>query len=59
MIGESGEEVQGTNIYLTIHANLQSQHGKVATAAMESTQAARLMLVAAYEKNGEILSYIS
>lgn len=59
MIGESGEEVQGKNIYLTIDANLQSQLEKVATEAMESTQAASLMLVAADAKNGEILSYIS
>ena len=59
MIGVSGEEVQGKNIYLTIDANLQSQLEKVAEDAMESTQAASLMLVAAEAKTGEILSYIS
>jgi cell division protein FtsI (penicillin-binding protein 3) len=59
MVGESGEEVQGKNVYLTIDANLQSQLEKVATEAMETTQAASMMLVAANAKNGEILSYIS
>lgn len=59
MVGESGEEVQGNNVYLTIDANLQSQLEKVANEAMESTQASGLMLVAADAKNGEILSYIS
>lgn len=49
----------GKNIYLTIDANLQSNLEKIAHDAMEQTQAANLMLVAAEAKTGEILSYIS
>lgn len=59
MIGVSGNEVQGKNVYLTIDANLQTQLEKVAKEAMEQTKAAALMLIAADSKNGEILSYIS
>ncbi len=52
-------ETQGKNVYLTIDANLQFKLEKIAQAAMESTQAENLMLIAAEAKSGEILSYIS
>ena len=57
--GESGEVVQGKNIYLTIDANLQSNLEKIAHEAMDTTQAESLMLIATEAKTGEILSYIS
>lgn len=46
-------------IYLTIDANLQYELEKVASEAMEKTQAANIMLIAAEAKTGEILSYVS
>lgn len=49
----------GNNIYLTIDANLQYKLEKIASDAMEETQAESIMLIAANAKNGEILSYIS
>lgn len=52
-------EVQGKNVYLTLDANLQFRLEKIANEALQSTQAASLMLVAAEAKTGEILSYIS
>lgn len=52
-------DVQGKNIYLTLDANLQFKLEKIANDAIERTQAASLMLVAAEAKTGEILSYIS
>lgn len=52
-------EIHGENVYLTIDANLQYKLEKTARAAMERTQAASLMLIAAEAKTGEILSYIS
>ncbi len=57
---KSGEEpVQGKNIYLTIDANLQSNLEKIAHDAMETTQAASIMMIAAEAKTGEVLSYTS
>lgn len=55
----STETVYGKNIYLTIDANLQYRLEKISKAAMESTQAESLMLIAASASTGEILSYIS
>jgi cell division protein FtsI (penicillin-binding protein 3) len=52
-------ETQGKNVYLTIDANLQFKLEKIAQKAIEDTQAASLMLIAAEAKTGEILSYIS
>lgn len=51
--------VHGKNIYLTIDVNLQYKLDKIARAALEKTEAANLMLLAASAKTGEILSYIS
>lgn len=56
-IGEKPE--QGKNIYLTIDANLQYKLEKIAREALEETQGANLMLLAANAKSGEILSYVS
>lgn len=50
---------RGQDIYLTIDANLQYKLEKIASNAMENTQAESLMLIAAQAKTGEILSYIS
>lgn len=50
---------QGSNIYLTIDANLQYKLEKIARNTMDTTQAASMMLIAAEAKTGEILSYIS
>lgn len=50
---------RGQDIYLTIDANLQYKLEKIASDAMENTQAESLMLIAAQAKTGEILSYIS
>ena len=50
---------RGQDIYLTIDANLQYKLEKIASNAMETTQAESLMLIAAQAKTGEILSYIS
>ncbi|MBQ0004039.1 MAG: transpeptidase family protein [Treponema sp.] len=56
----NGEKIeQGKNIYLTIDANLQYKLEKIAKEALETTQGANLMLLAANAKNGEILSYVS
>ncbi len=52
-------ELQGKHVYLTIDANLQFKLEKIANAALESTQAESLMLIAAEAKTGEIISYIS
>lgn len=52
-------DVNGKNIYLTIDADLQFKLEKIANDAIERTQAASLMLVAAEAKTGEIISYIS
>ncbi|MCR5289471.1 MAG: transpeptidase family protein [Treponema sp.] len=49
----------GQNVYVTLDANLQYKLEKIAHNAMETTQAASMMLIAANAKNGEILSYIS
>ena len=54
-----GSDNRGQDIYLTIDANLQYKLEKIASNAMESTQAESLMLIAAQAKTGEILSYIS
>ena len=58
-IGENGKIEQGKNIYLTIDANLQYKLTQIARAALEETHGANLMLLAAYAKTGEILSYLS
>ena len=50
---------RGQDIYLTIDANLQYKLEKIASNAIETTQAESLMLIAAQAKTGEILSYIS
>ncbi len=50
---------QGKNVYLTIDANLQYKLEKIAREALEETQGANLMLLAAYAKTGEILAYLS
>ncbi len=50
---------RGQDIYLTIDANLQYKLEKIASNAMETTQAESLMLIASQAKTGEILSYIS
>lgn len=55
--GEKQE--QGKNIYLTIDANLQYKLEKIAKQALEETQAANIMLLAANAKSGELLSYVS
>ncbi|MBR5933891.1 MAG: transpeptidase family protein [Treponema sp.] len=54
-----GKIEQGKNVYLTIDANLQYKLEKIAREALETTQGANLMLLAASAKTGEILSYIS
>lgn len=54
-----GSDNRGQDIYLTIDANLQYKLEKIASNAMETTQAESLMLIAAQAKTGEILSYIS
>ena len=56
--GETKPE-QGKNVYLTIDANLQYKLEKIAREALENTQGANLMLLAAYAKTGEILAYLS
>ena len=56
---ENGKIDQGKNIYLTIDANLQYKLTQIARAALEETQGANLMLLAAYAKTGEILAYLS
>ena len=56
--GETKPE-QGKNVYLTIDANLQYKLEKIAREALEKTQGSNLMLLAAYAKTGEILSYLS
>jgi cell division protein FtsI (penicillin-binding protein 3) len=56
--GTSGD-LYGKDVYLTIDANLQYKLEKIAHEAMEQTQAANMMLIAAEAKTGEILSYIS
>lgn len=56
---EAGEQIQGKNIYLTIDANLQYKLEQIAKDAMTSTQAESMMLIAADNTTGEILSYIS
>ncbi len=53
------EQAQGKNIFLTIDANLQYKLEQICYEAMEKTQAADMMLIAADSKTGEILSYIS
>lgn len=50
---------QGKNVYLTIDANLQYKLEKIARDALEKTQGSNLMLLAAYAKTGEILTYLS
>lgn len=50
---------QGKNVYLTIDANLQYKLEKIAADALEETQGANLMLLAANAKSGEILAYLS
>ena len=45
---ENGKIDQGKNIYLTIDANLQYKLTQIARAALEETQGANLMLLAAY-----------
>ena len=52
-------DVIGKNVYLTLDAGLQFKLEKIAREAIEKTQAASLMLIAAEAKTGEILSYIS
>lgn len=56
---EAPIDVEGKNIYLTLDANLQFKLEKIAKDAIERTQAASLMMIAAETKSGEILSYIS
>jgi cell division protein FtsI (penicillin-binding protein 3) len=51
--------IDGSNVYLTIDANLQYKLEKIAHESLEKTQAADIMILAANAKNGEILSYIS
>ena len=53
------KQEQGKNVYLTIDANLQYKLEKIAQKALDDTKAANIMLLAAYAKTGEILSYIS
>lgn len=50
---------QGKDIFLTIDANLQYKLEKIAKQALEDTEAANIMILAASAKSGEILSYIS
>lgn len=54
-----GKVEQGKNVYLTIDANLQYKLEKIAKEALETTQGANIMLLAATAKTGEILSYVS
>lgn len=56
---EKDQVVHGKNVYLTIDAGLQYKLQKIAEHALEETQAANIMVLAAYAKTGEILSYIS
>lgn len=51
--------IHGNNVYLSIDANLQYKLEKIAREALENTQGANLMLLAAYAKTGEILAYLS
>ena len=53
------KQEQGKKVYLTIDANLQYKLEKIAQKALDDTKAANIMLLAAYAKTGEILSYIS
>ena len=50
---------QGKDIFLTIDSNLQYKLEKIAKQALEDTEAANIMILAASAKSGEILSYIS
>ena len=56
---QNGKPEQGKNVYLTIDANLQYKLELIAREALEETQGANLMLLAAYAKTGEILAYMS
>lgn len=56
---ETSKQTQGNNVFLTIDANLQYKLEKIAKHALEETEAANIMLLAASAKTGEILSYIS
>ncbi len=53
------KQIYGNNIYLSIDAKLQYKLEKIAREALETTQAANFMLIAASAKTGEILSYLS
>ena len=50
---------RGSDVYLTIDANLQYKLEQIAGQSMESTRAESIMLLACSAKTGEILSYIS
>ncbi|MBP3365758.1 MAG: transpeptidase family protein [Treponema sp.] len=51
--------VHGNNVYLTIDAGLQYKLEKIARESIQETQAESLILIAAYARTGEIVSYIS
>lgn len=50
---------KGSNIYLTIDANLQYKLEKIAQKSLDNTKAESFTLLAVSSKTGEILSYIS
>jgi cell division protein FtsI (penicillin-binding protein 3) len=56
---DPASSVNGNNVYLTIDADLQYKLERIAAAAMDSTQAESVMMLAADALTGEILSYIS
>ncbi len=55
----AGKSPVGSNIFLTIDANLQYKLEQIAYSSMEETKAESFILVASSAKTGEILSYIS
>ncbi len=58
-IKENSTEAFGSNVVLTIDANLQYRLEQIARKSIDETQAESLVMIAADAKTGEILSYIS
>jgi cell division protein FtsI (penicillin-binding protein 3) len=54
-----GAAVSGSNVFLSIDANLQYKLEKRVAQALEETRGETIMLIAAEAKTGEILSYVS
>ena len=51
---ETSKQTQGNNVFLTIDANLQYKLEKIAKHALEETEAANIMLLAASAKTSII-----